>query len=255
MNSLEVLIVAELVSKEDYVPVQPDSARCVDDRGGKEGVNLGPQLPGGSEHIADLLFVAIKKTGKDINDQTLMELTHKIYQTETAQQHNLLPGVHIDDAHGELDMEECEYRDEGCGYDKVRAQVLAKMGIVVEHTPGTLIRQARQLGWGVQVLSHGHDPLATAAQNDNEGLTLDTNALHAKGKTPSFNHDRWVVKVLLPEMMRVLEEKGFGEAVELLQAQALEWSSEIYGNTLSILTEDRLNSTTITQFYDLDRLK
>jgi hypothetical protein len=240
----ETVAQEQVVTREDYVDNEPDSTRCVDERKDKEGENRGVQMPGGSEHIMDLLMVAVQRCGGEIDDEVLMAMADRIYQSEVAKEHNLVPGVHIDDEHGDLDMDACKTRDAGCGYDKVRKDVLKSLlGNDISYDPGTRIRMAREKGWGVQVLTGNHrtpEEGVTAAINYMTGKTLKTKSLWAEGR-PSFNHDIWVVEVFLGEMKRELEEGNFGEAADLLEENAMQWSKEIYGKTLDILSGKALN--------------
>ncbi len=235
------------VNKDDYVAVQAEPMRCVDERGDKEGENLGVQMPGGAEHLMDLLYVAGAKTGKEIADERLFEMVEEVLASEAAKAHKLVAGVHIDDEHGHLDMDECETRNAGCGYDRVRAEVLKRMGVEVEYESGLRIEMARERGWGVQVLTGNHVAHATAAMNWMTDKTLKTQALWEEGRAPSFNHDIWAVKVLVGEMQRVLEAEGMSEAAELLGDRALDWSRQLYAETLDILSGGVLGDASILE--------
>jgi hypothetical protein len=241
-----VAIEEKVVNREDYVEAQPNSTRCVDERKDKEGKNLGIQMPGGSEHLMDLMLVAIKKAGGEVDDEVLCGMVGKVYESEVARANNLTAGVHIDDEHGHLDTEACANRDGGCGYDKVRGEVIENVfGIEVASEPGSRIRKARELGWGVQVLTGDHrnpgnNESVTAALNFMKGKTLDTATLWEEGRTPSFNHDIWVVETLQAEMQQQLEAAGFSDAAKLLEENAVVWSREIYGETLNILSGGEL---------------
>ncbi len=234
------------VSARDYVVNQAHSTRCVDDRADKSGENLGAQLPGGSEHIVDLLFVAITKAGGTVTKHQLLDMLQAVYASPTAKHLNLLPGVHIDDEHGHLtDTTEIEARVKGCGYDSVRCRVLARFDMALDYISGTDIAKARELGWGVQVLTGEHHAQATAAVNYVKGTTLKTKSLWLADRVPSFNYDIWVVEALAEVMKSVLEESGYSDAGELLEKNATEWGSSLYTNTLDILTQGRLGKELI----------
>lgn len=242
-----VLTNPELLSKTDYVAVRPDSARCVDDRPDKNGENFGPQFPGASEHLMDLMLLAVNKSGESVGEDKLFEMVNRVYESDVAKKHNLVPGVHIDDEHGHLGEEECAGRVDGCGYDKVRRQVLEQMGIRIDYETGARIGKARELGWEVQLLTSHHANNATAAVNEQTDMTLNTKKLWSGNRTPSFNHDIWAVTVLIPEMESKLRSNGYAKGANLLNVYGEKWSREIYGHTLDILTGGRLNRNTLIQ--------
>jgi len=236
----------ELVTSKDYVTASPDSTRCVDERGDKEGENLGVQMPGASEHIMDLMLVAVLQDGGKVPDEQLMEMTEKVYASSVAKENSLVLGMHIDDEHGHLDMDACGDRNHGCGYDKVRGTVIKNVfDYEVESNPGTRIEKAREKGWGIQVLTKDHIPYASAAINKMVGKTLKTKSLLDDGRNPSFNHDIWVVEKLLPEMISQLEEAGFDGAAEILNENSMDWSEKLYGETLNVLSNGALTGESL----------
>lgn len=237
---------AHQVQSQDYVANLAHATRCVDDRADKTGENLGVQMPGGSLHLMDLLLIATTKAGETVSKEQLLEMTQAIYATQTAKRLNLLPGVHIDDEHGHItDEAELATRVKGCGYDSVRAQVLARLGVTLDYKSGSDITKARELGWGVQVLTGEHSASATAAVNYVSGTTLKTKTLWATDRTSSFNYDIWAVEALADTMENVLEDYGFEEAGELIEDHASEWGLELYKHTLDILTQGRLGKKLI----------
>ena len=236
---------AQVVNANDYVSNQADSTRCVDERADKSGENLGVQLPGCTEHIMDLMMIALDKSGKSVDEAALLAMVKDVYASDAAYEHKIVMGMHIDDEHGHLDADACKKRVMGCGYDKVRTQVLERMGFNIEYTPGTRIKVARAEGVGIQVLTGDHVANATAAINWKEDSTLKTQSLWEDGRTPSFNHDIWVVKVLLDDMKKVLEDNNFEEAAEILNENALEWSKTMYVETLDILSNGALGEELI----------
>lgn len=193
-------------------------------------------MPGGSEHLMDLMLVAVSKAGGNVDDQKLFEMVNKVYESEVAKKNRLMPGVHIDDEHGHLEMRACEDRVSGCGYDKVRRQVLERIGVEVEYNPGDRIGGARDWGWRVQVLTGDHFAHSTAAINYLKGMTLKTQSLLAEDRNPSFNYDIWVLSELVPVMVDVLKDEGLEKASELLEESALDWGKQIYAETLDILS-------------------
>jgi hypothetical protein len=232
----------EIVTSKDYVAVEADSGRCVDERKDREGQNRGVQFPGGALHILDLMRVAITKNGKEIGEDILWEMTDKIMSSEEAQKHNIRPGVHIDDDHGNITSEEeLEDRLLGCGYDSVRSQVMGRLGVDIgEYEPGENIRRARERGWGVQQLTGAHSNDATAALNYLHGMTLDNQKLWEEGRVPSFNHDIWAVRQLIPAMERELKNGEFEGASRLVKEHGVNWSKQIYIDTLDILSQGRI---------------
>lgn len=238
---------SQLVSADDYVVVQADSCRCVDERCDKEGENLGVQMPGCSQHIMDLFLVSLEKSNSEYSEELLWELTRSVYQSDHAQKHNLVMGMHIDDEHGELSSSDCQTRNAGCGYDKVRNQVLSRMGIEIDYQPGSRIDAARNASVGVQVLTGDHVAHATAAMNWMTSKTLQTQVLWEEGRNPSFNHDIWVVKEVLPEMIKALENKNHPQAAKTLEENALAWSRQLYAETLDILSNGGLTDASIIE--------
>lgn len=237
---------ANQVQPQDYVAILAHSTRCVDDRADKQGENLGVQFPGASLHLMDLLLIALNKAGATFTTEQLVDMTQAVYASQTAKRLNLLPGVHIDDEHGHIaDEAELDTRVKGCGYDSVRTQVLARLGVTLDYESGTHIAKARELGWGVQVLTGEHYADATAAVNYVSGTTLKTKSLWAADRTPSFNYDIWAVEALADTMENVLEDYSFEEAGELIEDHATEWGLELYRNTLDILTQGRLGKKLI----------
>jgi hypothetical protein len=243
-QSVVNLIEVRLVNREDYVPVHPgDATRCVDDRKGlwSEDEILGVQMPGASEHPMDLMLLAIVKSGQLIDEYSLFDMTDELFGSEVAKKYGLKPGVHIDDNHGEIsDPGELAEKSDGCGADKVRAEVLSEMGVKVQYEPGFRIREARLRGWNVQVLTGAHagthgTPAATAAINETVGTTLNNAALLGEGRRASFNHDIWVINELLPDMAKILRDKGFGDAAGLLEKNGVVWSEEMYVRVLQHL--------------------
>lgn len=237
---------ANQVQPQDYVSNLAHSTRCVDDRADKSGENLGVQFPGGSLHLMDLLLIALNKAGTTFTTEQLVDMTQAVYASQTAKRLNLLPGVHIDDEHGQVDDEaELATRVKGCGYDSVRAQVLARLGVTLDYESGTHIAKARELGWGVQVLTGEHNAGATAAVNYVAGTTLKTKMLWETQRIPSFNYDIWAVEALADTMENVLEDYSFEEAGELIEDHAAQWGLELYKHTLDILTQGRLGNDLI----------
>ena len=230
------------VSGEDYIPIETHSARCVDDRPDRTGENRGVQLPGGSLHILDLMRVAILMSGQNIEEEALWQMTDTALRSQEARKNNIVPGVHIDDNHGHLTSDaELAVRERGCGYDAVRGEVLGRLGVEIGiYQPGENIRRARAMGWGVQQLAGDHSGEATAALNFLPGLTLRTQRLWEEDRVPSFNHDIWAVRMLLPAMLHQLEEGGFQEASQLLAKDGVNWSKKVYVETLDILSEGRI---------------
>lgn len=238
----------KVVTREDYVENTADSMRCVDERKDFAGENLGVQMPGGAEHVVDLMRVALAKAGNEVDEETLWSMANKVFASDTAVRLKIKPGVHIDDEHGHISEEgELETRVKGCGYDGVRTQVLERMGVTLTYEPGTDIAKARGSGWGVQVLTGEHVPNATAAVNHMEGKTLKTQVLLEVGRVQSFNYDVWAVKALADDMEDVLEEFGYEDAGDLLEDHAEEWGIELYGHTLDILTQGRLAKSTLVE--------
>ncbi|KKU87775.1 MAG: hypothetical protein UY18_C0026G0001 [Microgenomates group bacterium GW2011_GWF2_47_9] len=233
------------VNREDYVEVGVgDGCRCVDDRAGKgesDLANLAPQLPGGSEHVMDLILLASLKAGKSVTEDELFQMVEDVYKSGAAQKYGLKPGLHIDDEHGHIsDPIELEKRDIGCGADSVRVEVLRKMGVEVEYDRGARIREARRRGWNVQILTGHHagaegEEQATAAVNHMVGKTLNTNSLLSPDRRASFNYDVWVVELLIPEMVNLMRNRGMGEAANLLERNGLSWGEEIFVHTLTEL--------------------
>lgn len=232
----------QVVTIEDYVPVEPHSGRCVDDRPDRTGENRGVQFPGGSLHILDLMRVAVVRSGQEVNEDVLWEMADTALRSQEASKNNIVPGVHIDDNHGHFTSEEeLAFHERGCGYDAVRGEVLALMGIQIgNYQTGENIRRARASGWGVQQLTGSHSDEATAALNFLPGLTLRTQRLWKEGRVKSFSHDIWAVRTLLPAMRRQLEEGGFEEASQLLAKDGVNWSKQVYVETLDILFEGRI---------------
>ncbi len=237
---------ANQVQPQDYVSNHAQATRCVDDRADKSGENLGVQFPGASLHLMDLLFISLSKTGITVSKEQLLDMTQAVYASQTAKRLNLLPGVHIDDEHGHItDEADLATRLKGCGYDSVRTQVLARLGVTLDYESGSDIAKARELGWGVQVLTGEHDGNATAAVNYVAGTTLKTKTLWETDRIPSFNYDIWAVEALADTMEHVLEDYGFEEAGELLEDHAAEWGLELYKHTLDILTQGKLGKDLI----------
>lgn len=234
----------ELVRAADYVAVSENPGRCVDDRPAVGGENLGVQLPGGALHILDLLRIAIGKSIGEEPEEYLWEMADTVYRSPRARKHHILPGVHIDDGHGTIvDAAQRAARTAGCGYDRVREEVLGRMGVALGgYQPGEHIRWARQRGWGVAVLSGEHATDATAALNFLPGKTLETSRLWEPGRVPSFSFDIWAVRVLLPEMGRMLQREGYREAADLLQKNGIPWSKRLYIETLDILSAGRIGA-------------
>lgn len=237
---------ANHVQPQDYVANLAHSTRCVDDRADKQGENLGVQMPGGSLHLMDLLYLSLTKAGASFSKEQLLEMTQAVYASQTAKRLNLLPGVHIDDEHGHIaDEAELATRVKGCGYDSVRAQVLSRIGVTLDYESGTHIAKARELSWGVQILTGEHHADATAAVNYVSGTTLKTKSLWAADRIPSFNYDIWAVEALADTMENVLEDYGFEEAGELIEDHAAQWGLELYKHTLDILTQGKLGKELI----------
>jgi hypothetical protein len=237
---------ANQVQPQDYVANLANPTRCVDDRADKQGESLGVQLPGASLHLMDLLLIALTKAGETVSKQQLLDMTQAVYASQTAKRLNLLPGVHIDDEHGHITEEaELSSRVKGCGYDSVRAQVLARLGVTLDYESGSDITKARGLGWGVQVLTGEHNGSATAAVNYVAGTTLKTKSLWSTDRTPSFNYDIWVVESLAEIMENVLEDFGFEEAGDLIEDNAADWGLALYKHTLDILTQGKLGGDLI----------
>lgn len=236
------------VNKDDYVEVKADSARCVDERGDKEGENLGWQAPGAGLHVVDLLRLAIFKAGAEVAEDKLWVMARGVFESEAAKSNKIMPGVHNDDEHGHLAMEECRQRNKGCGYDGVRVQVLGRFGLEMDgYVTGEHIDKALDMGWGLQTLTGDHMADATAAVNYMKGKTLKTKTLLRKGRTASFNYDIWVVDVLKGEMLKVLEEESFAEAAEVLRGKAMEWGKKLYVDTLDILSKGRLGEPSLIE--------
>ena len=231
------------VTKEDYVDAS-GAIRCVDERADKEGELLGVQMPGGAEHLMDLLLVSISKSGGEVSEEALFAMVDTVLKSETAVTFGIKPGVHIDDEHGHLDMETCANRDFGCGYDKVRADVIKSLDVTHEYNPGDRIKKARALGWNIQVLTGDHVATATAAINTIEGKTLKTQELLADGRKQSFNYDLWAVTALKGELIAVLEEE-YPQAAKVLEANTEKWGRELYVETLNILSGGALGENSL----------
>lgn len=227
------------VSKTDYVAAQ-GATRCVDERGDKHGELLGVQLPGGSEHLMDLFLLALEEVGAEYDEALLFDMTQHVYTSSLTDEYNLEPGVHIDDEHGKLSLEASADRVVGCGYDKVRGDVLQRLGVELSYSPGERISQAREHQWSVQILTGDHFANATAAINRVPGQTLQTKALLVEDRIPSFNYDLWVVTAAKPAMIAALNQAGYSKAAKTLEAQAEDWGRQLYIETLDILTDGRL---------------
>lgn len=236
-------------SKEmvDYYVQVSGATRCVDERGDKQGELLGVQLPGGSQHLMDLFALAFDQAGNDFNDDMLFKLTEQVYRSDMAVELRLEPGMHIDDEHGELSVDACTDRVFGCGYDKVRSQVLARIGVNIQYNPGDRIDQARSRGWKIQVLTGDHFTDAAAAINKLEGKTLKTQALLNQDQVPSFNYDHWAVTAILPAMVEVLADAGYSEAAKILQEEAVDWGKRLYLETLDILSNGAITAADVVE--------
>lgn len=226
------------VNKNDYVRVEPGEGRCVDERRalGLHSENFSVQMPGVSEHLMDLILLPIAlTTGEQVDESLLFDMTENVYKSPFASEYGARPGLHIDDDHGSLSLDQTGGRVLGCGADKVRTNVLKKMGAKVVYQTGARIAEGRRRGWGIQVLTGAHDPHATAALNYLEGKTLNTKSLWEAGRRPSFNHDLWFALGLLDELAGQLDSHGFNKAAKELSDHGEDWSIDMYTHTLQEL--------------------
>ena len=217
--------------------------RCVDDRSGlgDDDKLLTPQMPGASNHPMDLMQYAVLKNGEVITEETLFEMTGKVYLDPKVRKY-AKPGMHIDDDHKMIKGNSLNKRCNGCGQDSVRVAVMREMGVDVgNYNPGDRIREARNRGWNVQKLTGSHGghnnltPLATL--NRIVGTTLDTEKLNVSGEAVSFNHDIWFVLLMLDAMVSQLKSRGYDSAASDLELNCENWSIDMYVKTLQHLKQ------------------
>lgn len=222
---------------------------CVDERGRVDGAQRkGAKTLGGSVELADMIFIAMHKTGMDTKSPEMtgkgeefdvVEVVMGLYETEKARELGIKPGVHNDDDHGHVtDPQELGTRTVGCGHDKVRPNVLQReFGVELSENDQHLVGRFVAAGAPIESYSGNHVSGARAVENHMVGKTLDTVAVLNEGK-PAFDHDIWVPVEMANEMAEAMKSLGGSYTKvgqQLTRENVAAWSAKLYRGTLTDL--------------------